>query len=100
MRTVAIKIENADHQGEYYNGLATTVPVTCRAADDLTHQLGDPSEGMIRVALDFLAGRSCTSIATAKTAATIEGVTTAGARGLLTRTAPQSTPERELPGAF
>ena len=96
LRAIAIKIENADHQGEYYNGLATTVPVTCRATDDLAHQLGDPNEGMIGVALDFLAGRSCGSI-TAKTGVSIAGVTT---RELLTPEAPQSTPQHELPGAY
>ena len=98
LRAIAIKIENADHQGEYYTGLATTVPVTCRATDDLAHQLGDPNEGMVRAALDFLAGRSCTSI-TAKAGAASAGAT-GGARKLLTRTAPRSTPEHELPGAF
>lgn len=99
LRAIAIKIENTNHQGEYYNGLATTVPVTCRATDDLAHQLGDPNEGMIGVALDFLAGRSCSSI-TAKAPAAIPGVTPRDTRELLTRSAPQSTPERELPGAF
>jgi C-terminal processing protease CtpA/Prc len=100
LRAIALKIENANHQGEYYNGLATTVPVTCSATDDLAHQLGDPNERMISVALDFLAGRSCNSIATAKTAASIAGVTRGETRALLTRATPQSTPERELPGAF
>jgi C-terminal processing protease CtpA/Prc len=100
LRAIALKIENADHQGEYYNGLATTVPVTCSATDDLSHPLGDPNESMTRVALDFLAGRSCTSILTATASASIEGVRTGGARALLTPAVPQSTPQRELPGAF
>jgi C-terminal processing protease CtpA/Prc len=100
LRAIALKTENADHQGEYYNGLATTVQVTCSAADDISHQLGDPDEGMTRVALDFLAGRSCNSILTATATASISGVKTGGGRALLTRAAPQSTPQRELPGAF
>lgn len=93
LRAVAIKIENADHQGEYYNGLATTVPNTCRANDDIAHQLGDPNEAMIRVALDFLAGRSCTAITAIGTRAVAE-------RGLLTPASTDSTVRRELPGAF
>lgn len=100
LRVVALKAENADHQGEYFNGLATTVPVTCSAADDLTHPLGDPNESMMRVALDFLGGRSCTSIRTATASASIQGVKPAGTRALLTPAVPQSTPQRELPGAY
>jgi C-terminal processing protease CtpA/Prc len=100
LRAIALKIENADHQGEYYNGLATTVPVTCSASDDIAHQLGDPNEGMTRVALDFLAGRSCTSILAATASASIEGVKTTRAPKLLTPAVPQSTPQRELPGAY
>lgn len=100
LRVVALKTENADHQGEYYNGLATTVPVTCSATDDISHPLGDPEEGMTRVALDFLAGRSCTSILAATASASISGVKTGGGKALLIRAAPQSTPQREMPGAF
>jgi C-terminal processing protease CtpA/Prc len=93
LRAVAIKVENAERQGEYYNGLATTVPVTCRAADDITRQLGDPAESMVRAALDYLAGRSCTPIG---------GITTQALnqRALLTPAEPASTIERELPGVF
>jgi C-terminal processing protease CtpA/Prc len=100
LRAVALKIENANHQGDYYNGLATTVGVTCRASDDIAHPLGDPDEEMVRAALDFLAGRSCTAISTAKSAASVGGIGFAAQRGPLTRAAPENTPQRELPGAF
>jgi len=93
LRAAAIKLENADHQGEYYNGLASTVPNTCRANDDITHQLGDPNEAMIRVALDFLAGRGCTAITAVGTRALAE-------RGVLTPSSTDSTVRRELPGTF
>lgn len=92
LRAVALKVENADHQGEYYNGLATTVPVTCRATDDIAHQLGDADEAMVRAALDFLAGRSCTAIGAIGTQAV--------GRAVLTRDVPQSTVQREVPGAY
>jgi len=92
LRAVALKVENADHQGEYYNGLATTVPVTCRATDDIAHQLGDADEAMVRAALDFLAGRSCTAIGAI-------GAQAVG-RAVLTRDVPQSTVQREVPGAY
>lgn len=65
LRVVAIAVENADGNAEYFTGLANTVPNTCRAQDDITAQLGDPAEGMLSVALDFLEGgaAACTPIA-------------------------------------
>ena len=93
LRVVALKIENRDREGEYYTGLASTVPVTCRAGDDISRQLGEPDEGMIRAALDFLAGRSCTAIGAI-------GVRALPSREVLAPEVPRSTIERELPGAF
>jgi C-terminal processing protease CtpA/Prc len=92
LRVVALKIENRDHQGDYYNGLAGTVPETCRAGDDISHQLGDPDEAMVRTALDFLAGRSCTAIGAV-------GVQALPRRELLTPERPHTTADIELPGA-
>lgn len=102
LRAVALKVENASHQGEYYTGLASTVPRTCRATDDLTHQLGDPDEAMVRTALDFLAGRSCTALAsvTATATASATRVGVPGERRLLIPDVPRSTKEHELPGAY
>jgi carboxyl-terminal processing protease len=101
LRAIALKVENANHQGEYYTGLASTVGKTCRASDDISHQLGDPNEAMVRVALDFLAGRTCTAIASA-TAPTGGAAARARApdRGVLVPEVPAGTIERELPGAF
>ncbi len=63
LRTVAFRTTNANGQGDYYTGLASVFPVTCRAPDDYLHPLGDPAEASTATALDFLAGRSCTPIA-------------------------------------
>lgn len=93
LRAVAFKVENANHQGEYYTGLASTVPNTCRATDDIDHQLGDPDEAMIRTALDFLAGRGCTAIGA------IAPQALGGRAVLIDDTAP-STIRRELPGVY
>jgi len=101
LRAVALKVENAAHRGEYFTGLASTVPNTCRASDDIGHQLGDPNETMVRVALDFLAGRACSPIsATAAATASTARVGVAVERRPLTREVPASTIERELPGAY
>lgn len=62
VRAVTFQTVNANNQGEYFNGLAGVFPNTCRAGDDITRPLGDPREASIAVALDFLAGRSCTPI--------------------------------------
>lgn len=102
LRVVAFKTENAARQGEYYNGLATTVPVTCQAGDDLSRQLGDPQEASTRQALDFLAGRSCTAIVASTSGSGTTGQserTLAEPRELLTPQQP-STPQREVPGFF
>jgi carboxyl-terminal processing protease len=93
LRAVALKVENASHQGEYYTGLASTVANTCRATDDYTHQLGDANEAMVRVALDFLAGRSCTAIGAITTQV-------AGGRALLRPERPSRTTDLEVPGAY
>lgn len=69
LRIIAFAVENADHLGGYYDGLAGTVEASCQAGDDVTFPLGDPRENSVSVALDFLAGRTCTPIA-ATTAAT------------------------------
>jgi carboxyl-terminal processing protease len=91
LRAVALKVENANREGEYYTGLASTVANTCRASDDHTHQLGDPAEAMVRVALDFLAGRGCTPIGAIGTQAVAD-------RGLLRPERPSKTIDLEAPG--
>ena len=63
LRPVTFQTVNANDQGEYYGGLASVMPNTCAAGDDITIQLGDPREASISTALDFIAGRSCTPIA-------------------------------------
>ena len=61
LRIIAFRTENANHQGDYYTGLASVMEKTCAAADDIFHPLGDANESSVKGALDFLAGRSCTA---------------------------------------
>ncbi|MBH9536903.1 S41 family peptidase [Novosphingopyxis sp. YJ-S2-01] len=106
LRVVALRTENANRQGDYYNGLANVMKTTCVAADDISFQMGDPREASTKQALDFLAGRgSCTPISTASTARA--GTTTLGrsqevALGQMELLRPQvpSTPQRETPGLY
>jgi len=95
-RPVTIANENADGNGDYFTGLAASVPNSCRANDDISFQMGDPNENMTSVALDFLAGRTCTPIAggPATTASALEeGIL---APELSERTAAQ----HEVPGLY
>lgn len=94
-RVMAFKTENRDGNGDYFQGLASSFRATCRAADDITRPLGDPQEASTRAALDFLAGRTCTTPISG-------GVTTAAVRPekeALLSTAP-SAAQRDLPGLF
>lgn len=89
-RVIALRLENANHQGDYYTGLASTVPNTCRASDDASHQLGDPAEGMLAVALSFVGGRGCSPFT-----ATTQGL----GRELLQPRRPNAV-QANLPGSF
>lgn len=94
LRVVAFRTENANHQGDYYTGLAGKVGATCQAADDISKPLGDPQEASVRAALDFLAGRTCTPITTTGT-----GAQKGQLREPLLSTRPSAS-QYELPGLF
>ena len=53
--TIQIQGVNAKGQGDYADGF---VP-TCQVADDFSHELGDPAEGMLAAALQMRAGGNC-----------------------------------------
>jgi C-terminal processing protease CtpA/Prc len=95
LRAVAIRGENADHQGDYYTGLASKMATTCQAYDDISYQLGDPQEASIKSALDFLAGRSCTPIQTTGIAAQ-----SLGDRRVPLRSAAPTAAQQDLPGLY
>ncbi len=95
LRVIAFRTENANHEGDYYTGLASRIPSTCSAGDDYTHALGDPAETSLKVALDFLAGRSCTPISASGQSAQ----SAASTRRLLDGDM-RSTVAREVPGTF
>lgn len=96
LRVVTFATQNADRQGNYFDGLARTVNTTCAAADDVLRPLGDPQEASTRAALDFLAGRSCSAIASSGQSSL--AVRERG-RELLTPDRPSSA-QREVPGLF
>ena len=52
---VSFSVQNSRGEGDYYNGFTPD----CRAADDLTHPLGDPGEASLATALAYIATGSC-----------------------------------------
>lgn len=98
LRVIAFSLRNGANSNAYYDGLKGAVGATCQAADDLSKPLGDPGENSVRVALDFLAGRSCTAIAdTGQTSLSVGA--SPSKRELLTPNRPD-TSQREVPGSF
>ncbi|MCC2980902.1 S41 family peptidase [Sphingomonas sp. IC4-52] len=100
LRVVALTTQNADRQGDYYNGLAPFMPATCEAVDDLSYQLGDPREASVQQALAFLNGRSCTRIGGAAATASAARVRNVAVKQALLTPMRPSTIQRETPGAF
>jgi C-terminal processing protease CtpA/Prc len=96
LRVIAFATQNRDNQGNYFNGLASVVQASCKASDEIAFPLGDPRESSTARALDFLAGRPCTSLTAASAAAA--GAPLAAPK-LLTPDRP-STAQREVPGLF
>ena len=96
IRVIAFRTENANHQGDYFQGLASVFPKTCAAPDDITHQLGDPEEAQIKAALDFLAGRMCTPI----TASDGQRALSEAPKRELMRPKTPSAAQHERPGLF
>ena len=95
-RVIAFSTQNASNGGFYYDGLKATVPNSCQAVDDVSKPLGDAQEMSVARALDFLAGRTCTPIASDGQSSLSAGV---GKTQLLTPLMP-TVPQREVPGLF
>ena len=104
LRAVTFKTENANGQGEYFTGLASVFPVTCRAADDIFTQLGEPNEASIAQALAFLRGGAaqCSAITAEKDGAIAAAEAQRGLTARREALVPDlPTPaQREVPGLF
>ncbi|MFZ4688460.1 MAG: S41 family peptidase [Polymorphobacter sp.] len=95
LRIVAFAEQNAERRGNYFNGLASEVAASCAAGDSFAQAMGDPAEASTKVALDFLAGRSCTAISTDPRPAALRE----GQRKLVMPARPNAA-QREVPGTF
>ena len=97
LRAVTFKTVNAAGNGEYFSGLAGVMDATCRADDGIFKPFSDPSEASISVALDFLAGRSCTAITGSGSDPSVQG---AGSRKELLQPVFPTAAQRDVPGIF
>ena len=95
LRAIAFSLRNSANSDAYYDGLATAVKASCAAGDDVKYQLGDPQEASTRQALDFLAGKACTPIATGQVGQAVQA-----AKPQLLRPAIPTVEQREVPGLF
>ncbi|MCK0127454.1 S41 family peptidase [Erythrobacter sp. F6033] len=95
IRAVTFQTNNADGRGEYFSGMASEMPNTCRASDDIFAPLGDASEASIATALDFLGGRTCTAIIGGPG----QGIQSVGGREILQPERPNAA-QFEIPGLF
>lgn len=68
LRLISFQFTNADGQGGYYEGLASTLPFACRADDDLDQEPGDAAESSTAEALAWLGSGACTEILAAGSA--------------------------------
>jgi C-terminal processing protease CtpA/Prc len=59
LRLVAFRFTNSEDSGDYYDGLASTLPFACRAGDDLALRPGDPAEASTTEALAWLGTGAC-----------------------------------------
>ncbi len=95
LRAIAFSIRNSANSDAYYDGLATAVRSTCAATDDVTKPLGSAQEASVRQALDFLAGKTCTPIATGQASLALRASTPQ-----LLRPDVPTVSQREVPGLF
>ncbi|MHA7819933.1 MAG: S41 family peptidase [Erythrobacter sp.] len=102
IRAVTFQTLNANDEGDYFDGLAQTVPNTCRANDDIFTPLGDPGEDSIATALDFLSigAASCTPISGTSGAAIAQRTAAPATEHEMLQPKVPSAVQREIPGLF
>jgi len=59
LRLVTFKVTNANGEGDYFDGLASTLAFACAAEDDLSRSPGDSAESSTAAALYWLGTGAC-----------------------------------------
>ncbi len=65
LRLIAFKVTNANDEGDYFDGLASTLAFACAATDDYSRTPGDPLEDSTAEALNWLGTGACGQIISA-----------------------------------
>jgi hypothetical protein len=95
LRLVTFKTVNALGQGDYYDGIASSMSFACAASDTLGAPMNDAGDGLTNAALSWLGTGACGSVIGAVTAGA-RSKTSADRRTPVSR--PPSAAERWLPG--
>jgi len=96
LRLVSFRTVNSLGEGDYYDGLASTLKFACAASDTVAEPLGSASEGMVAAALGWLQTGACAQLMTAKVG---REKTSSGAAGALYPLPSRPTPaQRWMPG--
>jgi C-terminal processing protease CtpA/Prc len=98
LRLVTLKVTNALEQGDYYDGLAPTLPFAYAASDDLSRGIGDPQESSTAAALSWLNLGACGQVMGAPGAGLRALV--AGPEAAPTWPRPATAAQAWLPGLF
>lgn len=69
LRLVSFETRNADDEGDYFGGLAATLPFACAADDELARAPWDASEDSTAAALFWLENGACSQVMTTAEAA-------------------------------
>lgn len=96
LRLITFRTTNSLGEGDYYDGLAASMPFACAAQDTLDHPMGETSDSLTSEALHWLGTGACTT-----TIATAQAGGAAKAAALVQRYPMSSRPsaaERWLPG--
>jgi carboxyl-terminal processing protease len=77
LRLISFKTVNADDEGDYYNGLASTMTFACAAQDRPDAPMGSLDDSMVEEAMYWLSNGACRTV---MAAGAIDGQFTATAR--------------------
>ena len=95
LRLVTFKTVNSLGEGDYYDGIASSMQFACAASDTLAAPMNDAGDGLTGAALGWLGTGACGSVIGASPTGA-QSKTAADSRCRLSR--PPSAAERWLPG--